>query len=355
MAAIFILFITLLAGPIRISDWRSDQTHAARAVIREHVANGFSGSVLIAKNKEVILSEGYGYTSPDMKYQINPNTRFNIASMTKTITATGIMILIEDEKLDTRTSLRELFAEIPDDKERITVHQLLTHSSGLPQKYVTSGISEGEKAMKRIWKTKLEFSPGTNFAYSNLNYQVLARIIEVRSGLSYEEFCYQRILKPAGMKNTHFWNEIDHKDETAVAQKIEAFKGNYQERNWDYLGSGGAFSSAEDLHSFFIAFLENRLVGPEKRADMLSKQQEIRPGLYCGYGWFISPDTEGQLEYWTRGNESFGHNGVLRWFPNKELLIIVQSNTGEKGSPTQTDNRLVSDDLVKTFLSNELN
>ncbi len=352
MAVIFALYLTLLTSFLHFSDWRSDFIQTAKAVIEGHVAKGFSGSVLISKNGEVILSEGYGYTSPDQKFAINPRTQFNIASMTKTLTAMGCMILVEKEKINTSMALGEIFPEVPRDKQEISLHQLLTHSSGLPQEYVTSEISDGEKAMKRIWKTSLEFSPGTRFGYSNLNYQILARIIELKSGMSFEQFCRKEIFERAGMNHSSFWNEINHKNAASVAQKLEPFKGEFQDRNWDFLGSGGVFSCIEDLNSFFEAFNGDQLLNSESKRTMLKKQVEIRPGLYCGYGWFISQDNAtNRIEYWTRGNESFGHNGVLRWFPDNDLVIIVQSNTGERGSPQKTDNRLVSDDLVKALLS----
>ncbi len=319
---------------------------ASERILEQQADQGFQGSALISYRDSVLVNNGYGYTSASKEFSNSPETLFNIASMSKTVTAIAIMQLIQQEKLISSTPLKSLFFEVPVDKSMITIHQLLTHSSGLPQEYVTSNIQDGAKAMKKIWKTRLEFKPGTDFGYSNLNYQVLARIVELLSEQSFEAYCHERIFGSTGMTNTFFWNEIDHKDSKTVAQKLEPFKGNYQDRNWDFLGSGGLFSCSSDLLSFYSAFKSGLLISSSTQKEMLQEHFKIRDGLFMGYGWFISTAANGQLEYWTRGNESFGHNGVLRWFPEQDLVIIVQSNTGEKGSSSQTDNRIVSDDLL---------
>ncbi len=328
-----------------------DIAQKALKVLEQHEETGYSGAVVLAHHDSVYLSGGYGFTAPSGMVANTDTTLFNIASISKSLTAIAVLQLYEAEKLNLHHPIATYLNGVPKKKQGITIHHLLTHTSGLRHRYVNDGVKERNVAVQNIMKQPLKAEPGEVFGYSNLNYQLLAALVERVSGEKFETFVRTNILKPSGMVNTLFWDEVAHHDEQAVAQKLERFKQNKQARNWGRLGSGGVFSSAKELFLFFEAVHHGKLLNNATTRLMLTNHMNIREGLEMGYGWFIGTQNNGAIEIWTRGNESFGHNAVLRWFPEEELVIVVTSNTGEKGSPTETDNRIVSDHLVRELMT----
>jgi len=329
--------------------------HKLENCIDALVTKGFSGSVLVALNDSIVLNDGFGFTSAAKKYKVTPTTLFNIASITKTFTALGILKLEENGRLQLTDSLGKYFKVVPPDKKTITIHELLTHTSGLQQHYVDMGVSSREAAVKNILDDTLKFVPGSDFQYSNENYELLAAIIEVASGKSYERFTEDEILVPAKTTNTHFWGEIDDLDAQKVAQKVKDLSKDARKRNWDFLGSGGIYSTSPDLFKLYLAVKSNKIINPESTNRMFQSYRKLSSSS-VGYGWFIDETKWDTKEYWTRGTEDFGHNSVLRWFPEDNVVIIVCSNAGEilggtTADKTTTANRIVSDNLMQILFS----
>lgn len=315
----------------------SDVREMATRVLDEQVQNGYAGSVLISHHNKVVFDDGFGYTSKSEKVEITVATLFNIASISKSITAIAILKLYEDDKLSFDQTIGEFLDNVPTEMQPITVHQLLTHTSGLPQAYPNSNVKQTDKAVQNIFKQELTFAPGTDFRYSNLNYDLLGIIIEKVSEMQFEDFVRKNVLEPIGMKQTFFWDEVDHHDIEHVAQKQNRFLRNKHARCWDHLSSGGMFSTTGDLLLLQQAIQSHKILKEESVALMLSKHKNIRSGLDMGYGWFIKTYADGTEEIWTRGTESFGHNAVLRWFPKQGMVIIVPATLARKAvQPRQT-------------------
>ena len=354
MSAVALLLLFSLRLFAQASD-RESLKFKLENSIHGYVAKGFSGSVLVAVNDTVILDDGFGHTDAAAKYSVTPATLFNIASITKTFTALGILKLEESGLLKLTDSLGKFFKVVPADKRAITIHELLTHTSGLQQHYVDMGVSSREPAVKNILDDTLKFVPGSDFQYSNENYELLAAIIEVVSGKSYERFTDDAILAPAKMTNTHFWGEIDDLDAKKVAQKLKDLTKSERARNWDFLGSGGIYSTSPDLFKLYLAVKSNKILKPESTTRLFQSYRKLS-STSVGYGWFIDETKWDTREYWTRGTEDFGHNAVMRWFPEDDVVIIVCSNAGEllggtAADKTATANRIVSDGLMQILFS----
>jgi CubicO group peptidase (beta-lactamase class C family) len=313
-------------------------------VLNERTAKGFSGSVLISIDDKVIFSKGFGFTDAAKKHKVTPGTLFNVASITKTFAALGILILKERGLIRLENKIGIYFKGVPPDKKEITLHHLLTHTTGLQQHYVTMEVADRETAVRNILNDKLAFETGTQFRYSNENYQLLAAIIEIVSGKSYEAFTRTEILTKAGMKNTRFWGEFDDRDARFVGQKIRKLSPKYRQRNWDQLGSGGIYSTSMDLFKFYRALKAHKLISAQSFQLALRPHREIT-STRVGYGWFINETERKTREYWTRGTEDFGHNAVLRWFPDENVVIIVCSNAGRKLG--NYANQLIGRDMVR--------
>ena len=170
---------------------------------------GFSGSILIAKGGRVLLSKGYGMANYELSVPNTPQTRFHLASVSKTFTAAAIMILQERGQLSVKDPLSKFIPDYPNG-ERITLHHLLTNTSGIanvnnfPEYNTQSKFPHTPADLVEMFKQKpLDFEPGTRpYTESNSNYNLLAYIIEKLSGKSYGEFLKENIFNPVGLRST---------------------------------------------------------------------------------------------------------------------------------------------------------
>ena len=151
------------------------------------VTNGYSASVLVVKEGDIVLSKGYGWSDRKNKILNTSSSVFNIGSITKQFTAAAILKLVEQGKLSTSNKLGEFYSKAPFDKMDITIHQLLTHTTGIPPR--TGGYrydeARKEQFIKEFFEAELQSKPGTNHEYANANYIMLAAIIELVSKQEY--------------------------------------------------------------------------------------------------------------------------------------------------------------------------
>ena len=118
--------------------------------------------------------------------------------------------------------------------------------------------------------------------------------------------------------------------------------------NWGYIGSGGIYSCTSDLHAWFHALRDGAILPPAMLDTLWAPRVPMSVG-HMARGWFVS-ETKGTTEIWTRGNEDWGHNSVVRWFPERGVLIIVLTNSGEIGDKNTTGNRILGEALVEVLI-----
>lgn len=317
-------------------------------IISDSVKDGYGCSVLIEADGNVVYYKQYGFCIKSANKKTDTKTLFNIASITKTITALGVLKLVQDGKLDVNSKIGRFFSNVHEDKKNITISMLLSHTSGLQQNYVCQGVGSMDTAVIKIMNDTLAFAPGTDFSYSNENYELLAAVIESVSGIDYEQFISREVLMPAGMTNTYFWNEgYDMRESIAEMTDLTLSP----KRDWDFLGSGGIFSNAEDLYKLYKTVKENKILNKEYSDLMFKEHFKLKSGLVIGYGWYINNYGSPGMEKWTRGTESFGHNAVIRWFPDKKITVIVLTNSGELYGPSGTANRTISDAIINVLIN----
>jgi CubicO group peptidase (beta-lactamase class C family) len=235
---------------------------------------------------------------------------------------------------------------VPLEKKAISISDLLCHKSGFEQNYVNCGLENSDDAIKALLNDSLISIPGRAFHYSNQNFELLAIIIEKVTNLKYEDYIRKIILNPLKMTNTFFWDEV--KGNSNVASIAETFADSLLTRNWDYLGSGGIYSTTVDLYKFISGVIEHRVISKQSTRLMFTEQHKTSSGIGICYGWFKNNTTDlGDKEIWTRGNESWGHNAVIRWFQDKGVTIIVCTNSGELEDKQDTGNRTISDYIIK--------
>lgn len=283
----------------------------------------FSGVVLIAKDGKSVFSKAYGYANLSDSILNRVNTRFNLASMNKMFTGMAAVQLVQAGKLSLDAKVGQY---LPDFANRavadsVTIHQLLTHTSGMGNFW-----EEHEKLAKEKLKTvddylplfinkPLLFKPGTRYLYSNSGYTLLGKIIEQVSGLTYFDYVRQRIFLPAKMYDTDAFELDDALPRIAIGY-IMSREHPGQWKNNTYLNvvkggpAGGSYSTAADLLAFANAVLSNRLLNKENTDLYIKGKVKYDKGSYA-YG--ISSDT-------LNGHLIFGHTGGHFGIAN-ELMV----------------------------------
>lgn len=291
------------------------------------VDSGFNGCVLIAKDERVILHKAYGWVDAAHTGPVSTVTPFWIASISKQFAAVAVLKLVDQGRVSLEDPITRFFEDVPADKSAITVHQLLTHTAGLEQRYAADGIAGRDAAMRAILEQPLAGQPGEGFGYSNDAYNLIAGIVEIASGKPYEVYLRTQILDPAGLMHTGFWGPAEHPE---VADILGGAPDSTVARpNWGFRGATGMYSTAADFYRWYRALDESRVLSDSSRRLLFAPHVD-RETIDVAYGWFVSPTSWNTTSVWTRGYEGFGHGAVLATYPQVRVVIVVTSNSGER-------------------------
>ena len=269
-------------------------------------ADKFSGALLVAHKNHPILTTARGYAIRPELLHNQPDTKFNIASVTKMFTAIAIMQLVEKEKLELHVPISIYDASLPY-ADQITVHQLLTHTAGFDSYWndayraARSELRTINDYLKLFADTPLLFSPGTRHHYGNAGYVVLGALIEQVSGLSYYEYMKSEIFQVAGMKDTDFYEMDLPIANCAIGYTRENWftpkDGQLRSNQFIYAVKGSpsehCFSTVQDLFLFFQALQNQRLVGRlHLELCFIPHATGEQAGVSYGYGFHILDDGE---------------------------------------------------------------
>jgi len=287
----------------------------------------FSGSVLIARKGIILLSKGYGMANYENDVPNTLQTKFRLGSVTKQFTATSIMQLQEKGLLNVYDPISKYLPDYPNGEE-ITIHHLLTHTSGIPNftsfpeyQETMMLLSSVEKTMERFKYRPLEFTPGEKFKYSNSGYILLGYIIEKVSGKPYEDYLKENIFQPLNMMDTGYDYHrplIKHRASGYVLGTNELVNAIYIDMSTPY-AAGGLYSTVEDLYLWDQALYTEKLVGKNSLDKMFTPFR----GDY-GYGWFIIKAFDRRLI--THGGTVNGFYAYISRYVDDKVCIIVLSN-----------------------------
>lgn len=318
---IFILFPTLLFGQKKIS------TNLAKYMQAQVEVNNFSGTVLVTKNGSVLLKKAYGLADYEWNIKNTIDTKYSLASVSKQFTAAAILQLVDKKQLSLDSKLNKFFPTFPKG-DSITIHMLLCHMSGLQmdfdELYLNNVSIMQDSALKYIEQKNLLFSPGTNTAYSNIGYYLLAHIIEKLSNQSYSEYLKTNIFEKAKMNNTGVItnNEII----TKRAKNYILSDNKYIHNpyiNWEYnIGHDGIYSTVEDLVLWDNVLYGTTILTAEMKKLMFTSYNDQN----FGYGFLINP-------FYNHGHQLIAHDGgffgamtSLNRFTDDKLFVTVLSN-----------------------------
>jgi CubicO group peptidase (beta-lactamase class C family) len=292
----------------------------------------FSGSVLVAQKGQVLLSQGYGWADRGQKIPNTPHTRFHLGSVTKQFTAMAIMMLEAQGKLDVKDLICKTIPACPAGWSAITIHELLTHSSGIPDLFAVANWPEIRatpatplQTMALFMNKPLYFQPGTSWKYSNSGYLVLGYIIEQVSGQSYGDFLQRSIFTPLKMHDTSIDNRTDGQA-VGYPDRFTKTPAAFVDMSVPF-SAGGLYSTVEDLFRWEQALSTEQLI-PKAYLDEMFKPQVVIPnagGAAYGYGWFIG--TENEHAFIMHDGSIDGFANELMRYPNDQVTIIVLSNT----------------------------
>ncbi len=314
--------------------------------LEEGLGSGYACSVLIASNGNAIFHKAFGWLDQERHKPASTDTPFWIASITKQFTAAAILKLSEQHKLSLDHRIDRYFAAVPNDKQQITLHQLLTHTAGFRQNYAADGITDRNAAVRSILEQPLKSTPGESFGYSNDAYNLLAAIVEIVSSESYESYLQRTLFQPAELAHTGFWGNPGHESVAAIHGDVPE---QVQAPNWGFRGAVGIYSTTGDLYQWRQALEADRVLSISSRRKLMSPHIALGDNESVGYGWFISATPRKTTCVWTRGAEGFGHNAILLAYPEEKLLVIAASNAGERDGIAMS--RQLAEGLANTIFS----
>lgn len=275
------------------------------AQARELADSGFSGVVLVAKDTTVIMNKAF---SPRSGHPLSVQSQFNIGSMTKGFTAASILRLRSQHRLSFSDPISRFFPYAPAGKRGITVFHLLTHTSGLRGHSAGTGIVRRDGAVNAILAQPLDYPPGTRYRYSEDDYQLLAAIVEVASGLTWEDYITRELLQPARMYSTGF-----------------------QGGDWGHKGADGMRSTARDMYRWLSAIHHEQLFGRAESREMESPLMHVRSEppfeIHYGYGTRIYVRNGRISEVMHSGSGDSNHTSVARLLSDGTMVIVL-SNAG---------------------------
>ena len=285
-------------------------------------SKGFSGVVLIQRKDATVFEEAFGSVN---RRRVQKTDLFWIASISKSFTAAAVMKCREQGLIRLEDHITRYLPDVPADKQSITISELLSHTSGLPQSYASETIEDRDKAAKTLLKEKLASPPGSKFNYSNANYELLAVIVETVSGRRFEEYVRAELLRPLQLMHTGFWFDDRAKQVSSTRDPLPVRLK--QQRGWE-LGAGGMYSCADDLLHWSTALWAEKILTDESTRLVFSDHVKIVEGQ-AGFGWFHGTSGNGTEFWFTRGNDSFGPNALIYWFPTLHTTVVITTHSGD--------------------------
>ena len=321
-------------------------------------------AVLVRQDGKTVFERGYGVRELRARERIDPGTAFRLASVTKQLTATAVMLLVRDGKLRYDDAFADLVPSFPAYGQGVTIRHLLTHTSGLPD--YEDLMAAAEQGRSPIWTAVRQihddevlallrgakqgrFAPGTRWAYSNSGYVVLGLIVARVSGKPFGEFLNERVFAPLRMQRTLAYE----RGRSEIAGRAfghtregDGFRQTDQSATSATLGDGGVYSTLADLARWDEALRQGTLVSPAAMKPALTpvtladgsaprwppgpqSGDNLSPGeaVAYGFGWFLDP-WRGRPRMWHYG-ESIGFRTAIERFPDDRLTVVILANRND--------------------------
>lgn len=339
---------------------------AATAAVFEGLVRGDEPglAVLVRLDGETVFERCYGVRDLRTRERIEARTAFRLASVTKQLTAAAVMLLVRDGKLRYEDALTDVFPSFPAYGKGITIRQLLTHTSGLPD--YEELMTAAEQGRAPIWSaerqirdeevlallrsaTRGRFPPGTSWAYSNSGYVVLGLVVARVAGKPFGDFLRERVFAPLEMDRTLAYERGRNQPASRAfghTREPDGFRETDQSSTSATLGDGGVYSTLADLAKWDEALRTGALVSPAAMKPALTPAtladgsaprwppgaqggDNLAPGepVAYGFGWFLDP-WRGRTRMWHHGETTGFRTAVVR-FPDDQLTVVILANRND--------------------------
>lgn len=296
-------------------------------------------SVAVIKNGKVIRATNYGFANLELQVPAAKDTVYEIGSISKQMASEALMLLVEEGKVNLDDSIRKyLPANAPESWQKITIRNLLNHTSGLKDWTEIKEFSyrreySPEEFIALVKDFPLQFQPNENWLYSNTNLPLIGIIVERASGKSFEGFVNERIIKPLNFPTIRFKHQ-----EAVVANRATGYE--WRNNKWEngepfrpkvIAASGGILASATDLARWWEAVLQGRVVNPTSLAQMTSPTK-LNDGRNVAHGFaFFIDSFNGHKVIQHFGSTVGGFGSIVRYYPNEKLTLAVIGNLEDGG------------------------
>jgi CubicO group peptidase (beta-lactamase class C family) len=293
-------------------------------------------AVLVCRSGKIVTADGYGLANVELQVPVKPQTVFQSGSMGKQFTATGVMMLVEEGKLDLDDPLTKFFPDGPESWKDVTVRELLSHTAGFgdyPEKFDFRKDWTEAELLKMVESLPLSYPPGTKWEYSNLGYLTLGLLIHQVTGEFYGDFLQERIFRPLEMRTTRIISEEDIVPNRAAGYRL--VKGELKNQEWvapmvNTTADGSLYFSILDLAKWDAALYTEKLLKRSSLEEMWTpvklKNGEPNKDGY-GFGWFITDHS---------GHRVISHDGAWQGFKTSitrhvddRLTVAVLANLAE--------------------------
>jgi CubicO group peptidase (beta-lactamase class C family) len=329
-------------APVRSGD--ADLSASAAAYMQEvQQSSDFSGVVLIARRGHILFVRPYGMANLEHDVPNTIDTKFRLASITKQFTAAAILILQERGKLSVSDSICKYLPDCPKPWKPITLHQLLSHSSGIPS---FTEFSDNDRydplptpvldTVARFKDKPLDFPPGQGFHYSDSGYLLLGYVVEQASGEKYEDFLKETVYQPLGMLDSGYDHPepiLKHRSQGYAIKNGSAVNAAFMAMDTPF-GGGSQYSTVKDLLLWDQALYGEKILSQSSIKAMFTPNPEPVPPEWLlgkkggyGYGWMIE-ELFGRKLY-VHGGLINGFSSIIMRYPEDRTLIVVLSNREE--------------------------
>src|SRR5690606_28107596 len=312
-------------------------TDRVDSMMADYAGEGPGAAVLVLRDGEPVVRKGYGLADLEQGTPVTPDTRFRLASVSKQFTAAAILLLVQDGTLSLDDPLRRWLAGLPPATEGITLHHLLSHTSGLVDYEdllppdLDGQVQDADVLRLLEGVDRLDFAPGSAYRYSNSGYVLLGLVVARASNRDFPAFLHERIFQPLGMgavARVDGGPPVPHR----------AYGHSHIDGTWTRtdqgptsatLGDGGVYASIDDLAKWDAALGDDRLLRADLRALAFTAHTttDERDVDAYGYGWRLHASAHGPLQ-WHSGESIGFRNVILRW-PEQRLTVVLLSNRNE--------------------------
>jgi serine beta-lactamase-like protein LACTB len=307
----------------------------ARAVAKEWLGRGIPGlSIAVAVDGRIVYSEGFGYADLEQRVAAWPTTKFRIGSVSKSLTAVGLVQLVEQGKIDLDAPIQKYVPAFPDKGALITTRMVAGHLAGIrhykdDEFTISKHYNNVAEGLKIFADDPLVSPPGKEFHYSSYGFNLVSAAMESASGENFLPYMHEHVFAPLGLRNT-----LEDQPAEIIAERARFYdkpkdqpeeNAPYVDNSYKWAG-GGFLSTSEDLARFGSALLQPGFLKPES-LRLLFTSQKTTDGKETGYGmgWFVGKSKSGQRIFHHSGG-SVGGSSQLILYPDTHVVVAMICN-----------------------------